>query len=321
MKFLQMTPHPNPLLNEERGLPSPFQGEGQGEGSKRFLVFSLGRSWFLLFLCGFLATWVRVAVAQTAEQGTVVVEVLGEAGKQSDAKAQIYAEGTQIPAATVKPGAPVNLPPGTYQLELDVLGGKVSRDKILVKAGRTSTVIISEVAGLRVNVLDRKGKDLGITVEVYDAVSGQKLGDFLSGETIFAYPGVVDVKVGVPPQAQWWRKVELQRGSLAGLDLKERVQGELRVHPLLAGRDVSTDTQVIIYEAGTQKEIARSEPGPEHRFSLDAGPYDVFVANSTGKGKPFVMDRVEVEGEGTTEKNVSLDAGGETPSPTKTQSL
>lgn len=26
------TPHPNPLLREERGVPSPFQGEGKGEG-------------------------------------------------------------------------------------------------------------------------------------------------------------------------------------------------------------------------------------------------------------------------------------------------
>jgi len=272
----------------------------------------------ICFLLSLLGLGIGTTNAQNAEQGTVVVEVLGDAGKQSDAKAQIYAAGTQVPAATVKLGASVNLPPGTYRLELDVLGGKVSRDKILVKAGRTSTVIINEVAGLRVNVLDRKGKDLGMTVEVYDAVSGQKLGDFLSGETIFTYPGVVDVKIGVPPQAQWWRKVELQRGSLAGLDLKERVQGELRVHPLLAGRDVSADTQVIIYEAGTQKEIARSEPGPEHRFSLDAGPYDVFVANSTGKGKPFVTDRVEVAGEGTTEKNVSLDVGEASPPSTQT---
>ena len=259
--------------------------------------------------------------AQNAEQGTIVVQALGEEGKQSDAKAQIYAAGTQLPAATIKLGSPVNLPPGTYRLELDVLGGKVSRDKVLVKAGRTSTVIINEVAGLRVNVLDKKGNDLGLAVEVYDAVSGQKLGDFLSGETILAYSGVVDVKVAVPPQAQWWRKVELHSGSLAGLDLKERVQGELRVHPLLAGRDVSTDTQVIIYEAGTQKEVARSEPSREHRFSLDAGAYDIFVANPTGKGKPFVLEPAEIKGEETVEKNVPLDAEDEQAAPSKTQAL
>ena len=278
--------------------------------------------WVLLFLLSSLgALSVGLVHAQDKSQGTIVVQVLGDSGKQSDTKAQIYAEGSQVPAATVKLGAPVNLPPGSYRLELEVLGGKVSRDHVLVKAGRTSNVIISEVAGLRVSVLDKKGNDLGLTVEIYDSVSGQKLGDFLSGETIFAYPGVVDVKVGVPPQAQWWRKVELHGGGLAALEIKERVQGELRVHPRLAGRDVSADTQVIIYEAGTQKEVARSEPGREHRFALDAGAYDIFVANSTGQGKPFATDQAEVKGEETVEKDVPLDTDSQPATPTKTQVL
>jgi hypothetical protein len=277
--------------------------------------------WSVLLLLGFCGITPGGAAAQDKDQGAVVVQALGDEGKQSDAQAQIYKENTQTPVATTKVGVPVNLPPGTYRLELDVLGGKVTRDKILVKAGRTSTVIISEVAGLRVNAIDKKGQDLGLAVEIYDAVSGQKLGDFLSGETIFVYPGVVDVKVATPPQAQWWRKVELQRNGLARLELKERVRGELRVHPLLDGRDVSSVTQVIIYEAGTQKEVARSGPGAEHRFALDAGAYDIFVANSTGKGKPFVIDRAEVAGEEPVEKNVPLD-GGEAPPPSSpTQTL
>jgi hypothetical protein len=271
----------------------------------------------LLSLFVFGAT---VANTQNAEQGTVIIQAFGEVGKQSDARAQLYAEGTQVPAATLRLGVPVNVPPGTYKLELDVLGGKVSRDKVLVKAGRTSTVIISEVAGLRVNALDKRGNELGLTVEVYDAVSGEKLGDFLSGETIVAYPGTVDIKVAVPPQSQWWRKVELRSGSLVGLELKERARGELRVHPRLAGRDVSPNTQVIIYEAGTQKEVMRSEPGHEHRFALDAGTYDIFVANQTGKGKPFVTDRAEVIGEETVDKDVPLDAG-EPSTPSKSLSL
>jgi len=272
-------------------------------------------------LLGVMVLGAGPAHAQDKDQGTVVVQVLGDSGRQSDVKAQLYAEGNQAPVATAKVGTPVNVPPGSYRLELEVLGGKVSRDKILVRAGRTSTVIINEVAGLRVNVLDKKGNDLGLTVEVYDSVSGQKLGDFLSGETILAYPGLVDVKVGVPPQAQWWRKVELHGNSLAALDIKERVQGELRVHPLLAGRDISTATQVIIYEAGTQKEVARSEPGREHRFALDAGSYDVFVANPTGQGKPFVTEQAEVKGEETVEKDVPLDTDSAPATPTKTQTL
>ena len=81
-----------------------------------------------------------------------------------------------------------------------------------------------------------------------------------------------------------------------------------------------TTTQVIIYEAGTQKEVSRSEPGAEHRFALDAGTYDIFVANSTGKGKPFVLERAEVKGEETVEKNVPLDAG-ELSAPSKPEAL
>jgi len=284
--------------------------------SLKNLLFTVLVSTFCL-----LAMHIDVVCAQEKAQGSLTVEAFGEAGKQSDARVQIFAAGTQVPTATTKVGTPVSLPPGTYQLELDVLGGKVKRDKVLVKAGRTSTVMINEIAGLQVRVLDRKGREMGLGVEVYDGVSKQKLGDFLSGEMIFAYPGMVDVKVATPPQGQWWRDVELRSGTQAQLDLKERVQGELRVNPLLNGQNISTTTQVIIYQAGTQKEVARSEPGPEHRFALDAGTYDIFVGNPSGKGKPFVTDHAEVKGEETVEKDVPLDTGGNPPVPSKAQSL
>lgn len=274
-----------------------------------------------LFAFVLLLIWAGAVSAQAKEHGSLVVQAFGEAGKQSDARVQIFAEGTQTPTATTKLSMPVELPPGTYHLELDVLGGKVSRDKVLVKAGRTSTVMLNEVAGLQVSALDRNGRELGLGVEVYDGVSGEKLGDFLSGELIFAYPGVVDVKIATPPQGQWWRKVELQTGAQARLELRERVKGGLHVTPLLGGRDVSGATQVIIYEAGTQKEVARSEPGPEHRFALDAGAYDVFVGNPTGTGKPFVLDRAEVKGEETVEKAMPLDEGSKPAVPSETQVL
>lgn len=247
------------------------------------------------------------ARAEEKGQGQVVVEALGEGGKNGGTQAHIYPLNSQTPIATVKIGTPVNLPPGTYRLELDVLGGKIKRDNVLVKAGRTSTVIINEVAGLHISALDKNGNELGLGVEVYDPTSKQKLGDFLSGETIFAYPGLVDVKVATPPQGQWYRDVQLKGNSLATLELRERIRGQLRVHPLLSGKDVSTATEVIIYEAGTQKTVARSAPTAEHRFSLDAGAYDIYVQNSTGKGKPFVIDRVEIQGEEPVEKNVPLD--------------
>lgn len=273
------------------------------------------RSWFVIFVLSFLVMNRERATAQDTAQGSLVIEALGDAGGRSDSQAHLYKENTQTPIATVKLGTPVSLPPGTYRLELDVLGGKVTRDKVLIKAGRTSTVIINEVAGLQVSAVDKKGRELGLGVEIYDAVSGQKLGDFLSGETIFMYPGVVDVKIATPPQSQWWRKVQLQGNSLARLEVKERVRGELRVHPLLNGRDVSTATEVIIYQAGTQKEVARSAPSPEHRFALDAGAYDIYVQNSTGKGKPFVIERAEVTSEEPVEKSVPLDASEPAPPP------
>jgi hypothetical protein len=260
-----------------------------------------------LFLLSVVLLYVATVNAQEKEQGALTVEVLKEIGAQSEAQARVYAENTQTPVATAKLGEPVNLPSGSYRVELDVLGGKVSRDHILVKSGRTSTVFINEVAGLQVNVLDKKGKDLGLAIEVFDSTSGQKLGDFLSGETILAYPGAVDVKVAVPPQSQWVRKIELQRSAVARFDFKERVRGQLLVRPLLNGQDVSTNTQVIIYEAGTQKEISRSEPGPEHKFELETGTYDIFVTNSTGKGRPFVQDHAEITGEEKVEKKIPLD--------------
>jgi hypothetical protein len=115
------------------------------------------------------------------------------------------------------------------------------------------------------------------------------------------------VKIAVPPQSQWIRKVELQANALAHFDFRQQTQGELIVRPTLNGQDVSTFTQVIISIAGENKEIARSEPGQVHRFGLASGTYDLLVMNPTGLGKPFVQSRVELKGEGLTEKDVPLD--------------
>jgi hypothetical protein len=260
-----------------------------------------------IFLLGLVWIGNGNVLAQDKTQGMVVVEVLGEAGHQSDAQVRLYTEKSDTPLTTAKIGTPTPLPPGTYRLELDVVGGQVTRKNVLVKAGRTTTVMIGEVAGLQVQALDKKGQELGLALEVYDSGSGEKLGDFLSGETIIAYPGMVDVKIATPPQPQWWRNVTLQGSSVARLNLHERVHGELRVHPLLEGKDVSATTHVIIYEAGTQKEVARSDPGAEHRFRLETGKYDIFVQNTIEKGKPFVVDHAEITGEEPVEKNVPLD--------------
>ena len=267
--------------------------------------------WLLaVLLIGFLLPN-QVGSAQPAAEpeppGSLIIQTPGERAQPGGLSARIHSLTSETLVAQTPLDTPVSLPPGSYRVELDILGGTVSRERVLVRAGRTSTVILSEVAALQVNVLDKKGQDIGLGVEVYDGVSNQLLGEFLSGEIILAQPGLVDVKVAVPPQSQWWRDIELLRGGLRELTLRERVQGELLVHPRLAGQDVSPLTQVIIYAAGTQKEIARSEPGQEHRFSLETGSYDVFVANPTGRGKPFVLERTELPDEKTVEQDVHLD--------------
>lgn len=273
-----------------------------------------------VFLLGILWIGIGSVLAQDKIQGMIVVEVLGEAGHQSDVPVRLYTEKSETLVATAKIGVVTTVAPGTYRLELDVLGGQVTRNNVLVKTGRTTTVMIGEVAGLQVNAQDKKGQALGLAVEVYDSLSGEKLGDFLSGDTILSYPGTVDVKIAIPPQPQWWRNVTLQGSSIARLNLHERVQGELRVHPLLEGKDVSSTTHVIIYEAGTQKEVARSDPGSEHHFRLETGKYDIFVQNTIEKGKPFVIDHAEIIGEEPVEKKVPLDEQS-APAPPKTQTL
>lgn len=265
----------------------------------------------LLFLAGLLVLMIGVAPAQAQDQATLVVHALGDRGKRSDAPVKVYAPDSTAPIVSTTIGKPVDLAPGTYRVELEVLGGTITRPEVITKAGRQSTVIINEVAGLEVNALDREGNDLGLGVEVYDGVSGEKLGATLSGEILFAYPGIVDIKVATPPQAQWWRQVELHSGGIQHLQIRERVQGQLLVKPLLNGRNVSSNTGVVVYYQGTQKEAARSEPGHEHRFILDAGLYDIFIANQTGQGQPFVMSQVEVKGEDVVERDIPLDGQGE----------
>lgn len=261
----------------------------------------------LLYLFALSGFWGGKVLAQEKGQGSLTISVNKETDQQSDISATIVAKGSTEPLATTRLGTPISLPPGTYKITFDVLGGEVVRENILVKAGRASTVIINNLAGLQINVLDKEGKDLGITVEIYDGVSGQQLGSFLSGETILAYPGIVDVKINIPPQSHWMRQVELQANGVARMSFREQAPGELRVRAFLQGKDVSALMQVIISQVGVNKEVARSEPGSDHRFRLTPGTYDILVMNPTGMGKPFMQDRAELKGSDTVEKDVELD--------------
>ncbi len=91
----------------------------------------------------------------------------------------------------------------------------------------------------QVSVLDKGGQGIGLGVQVYDGVSNELLGEFLSGEIIPAQPGLGDVKVAVPPRGQWWRDIEPIRGGLRDVTRREGVRGELLVHPRLSGKDAS----------------------------------------------------------------------------------
>jgi hypothetical protein len=71
---------------------------------------------------------------------------------------------------------------------------------------------------------------------------------------------------------------------------------------------VDKSTRVVIYQAGTQKQTAVSAPGAEHRFTLDAGNYDIYVENQSGKGRPYTMERsVHLESGQKVERQVALD--------------
>jgi hypothetical protein len=273
----------------------------------RFSRYGLNR---LVACLTILGLWSGGLFAQEQGQGSLVVSIRQELDQQSDAAVDIFSPGKTTPLTTTHLGVPTQLPTGTYKVTLTILNDKISRDNVLVKAGRTSTVLLSNIAGVRVNVLNKKGQDLGVGVEVYDSVSGQKMGAFLSGDTILATPGVVDINVAVPPQSQRMRNVELQEGGLSQISFQEQMHGELRVRPMLEGYDASASTTVIISQANVNKEIARSEPGREHRFSLSPGTYDILILNSTGRGKPMVQERAELTGEEPVDKEVDLSARG-----------
>ncbi|HXG20634.1 MAG TPA: hypothetical protein VNN62_16355 [Methylomirabilota bacterium] len=287
---------------------------------------SIRRGWLtgvVMWLCwlGLVGGWAGHVYAQNKGQGSLIVSIDKTLDQQSDSLVQIFAQGETTALATAHLGTPVTLPAGVYRITLPLLNGSLARDDVLVKAGRTSTVILSNIAGVRINVLDKQGTDLGVGVEIYDSASGARLGAFLSGETILALPAEVDIKIAVPPQAQWMRKVELHPNGLAQMDFREQVYGALTVRPLLDGRDISTLTEVTISQAGVNKVLARSEPGPAHRFTLTPGAYDLVIMNRSGHGKPFVQERVEIAGEGPIEKEVPLDEDRPSPSPPPPRSL
>ena len=248
------------------------------------------------------------SLAWCASTGNLKLDVLGDNGAGAKNPAHVYAlDGKEV--AQVTAGATVAIPVGNYKLVLPVVGGTITKDDVQIEAGRTHTVLITNVAALQVSVKDRTGKDpgFGVTVMASDPPHA-KVASFLTGDKYLFAPSMVDVHVDAPPQGYDWHAVKLAPGHGAVLTMDEVVPAELLVKTELAKNGIDNATQVVILRAGTQTRVAENGPGPEHRFKLDPGDYDVYVENRSGKGRPFTTSPgVHLESSAKVERTVPLD--------------
>ena len=234
-----------------------------------------------------VAIW-AFAIAAGAT-GDLKLDVMGELGAGAKNQAEVIAPDGKI-IAKVTPGTTVALPPGIYQLKLPLIGGAITKSDIAIEEGRTHTVLIANAAVLSVSVKDKDGHDPGFSVTVDETDAPHtRLATFLSGEKLLFAPSMVDVKVDAPPQGYDWHAVTLIPGRRSALTLDEVQHAELTIQPELSKLAMDKTSRVIVYRAGTQSQVAVSDPGPEHRITLDPGDYDIFVENHSGKGRPYSM--------------------------------
>jgi hypothetical protein len=248
------------------------------------------------------------SIAFGAQRGALKLDVLDELGAGAQPAAEVFsADGKK--AGEVVAGGELELPPGTYKMVLPVVGGKIVRDNLRVEAGRVHTVLVTNVAVLSVAAHNSAGKERGYGVTVTDSSPPhQKLADFLTGDKMLFAPRQVDVKVDAPPQGFLWHAVTLEPGHRKRLELREVKPAELIVRTVVQKAPIDRSTRVVIYQAGTQKQVAASAPGPEHRITLDPGDYDIYVENQSGKGRSFIMERsVHLESGQRVEREVALD--------------
>ncbi len=254
------------------------------------------------------AAMLIASAAGAAATGTLKLDVLGDIGSGAENAAQVIGANGHV-AGEIKPGSSIALPPGDYRLVLPIVGGKISRDDVHIEAGRTRTIMFDNAAVLEVNVKDRNGKDPGFGVTVTSSSPPhQKILNFNTGEKYLFAPMQVDVHVDAPPQGYDWSRIELKPGQRARLSLGEVVPGELDVQTVLRGASIDDATRVIVFRAGTQSRVAESPPGTGHSFKLDPGDYDVYVENTSGKGRPTTgVPGVHLDGGAKVEKTVPMD--------------
>ncbi len=243
-----------------------------------------------------------------ADTGLLKLDVMGEIGAGATNAAQVIAADGKV-AGEVHPGATVALAPGTYKLVLPIVGGNITRDDVKIEAGRTHTVIIANVAVLQVVATDKRGKDpgFGVTVTSTD-LPHAKIASFLTGEKYLFAPQEVDVHVDAPPQGYDWHAVALRPTERARLTLNQVVPAELDVQTTLQKQSIDSATRVTVLRAGTQSQVAQSEPGKPRQFKLDPGDYDVHIENGSGKGRPTALaPGIHLDSGAKVEKTVPLD--------------
>jgi hypothetical protein len=253
-----------------------------------------------------IAMWVLLTAAGAT--GELKLDVMGDLGAGAKNQAEVIAPDGKV-VATITPGATIALPPGIYKLKLPLIGGTITKDDIAISAGRTHTVLIQNAAVLSVSVKDKNGHDPGFSVMVDQTdAPHSRVATFLSGEKMLFAPAMVDVKVDAPPQGYDWHAVTLVPGHRTALTLDEVQPAELTIQPELANLAMDKTSRVIVYRAGTQSQVAVSDPAPEHRIKLDAGNYDIFVENHSGKGKPYAtLNGVHLEPGAKVSREVPLD--------------
>jgi hypothetical protein len=255
----------------------------------------------------FALIW-TASLALGESTGTLKLDVLGQDGAGAKNPAHVIAANGRE-AGQVMPGSSVAIPPGEYKLVMPIIGGQIVKDGVQIEAGRTHTVLIQNVAVLQVSAKDKTGADpgFGVTVTTTD-LPHAKLASFISGDKYLFAPSEVDVHLDAPPQGYDWHALQLAPGHRALLTLKEVVKADLVVQTVMSKLPFDKSTRVVILRAGTQTQVAESDPASEHRFKLDPGDYDAYVENRSGKGKSYVTSAgIHLDSGAKVERTVPLD--------------